>query len=79
MHLKAILCVCVVFTDPFTSIVEEHVQWKVLLLEVVHKGANRPMQHRPCQQIAQRITMLYLAEKLLQICNACSFLWQYCA
>ena len=39
-HLKAIFCVCVVFTNPFTSIVEEHVQWQVLLLEVVHKGAD---------------------------------------
>ena len=36
-YLEAIFCVCVIFTNPFTSIVEKHMQWKVLFLEFSYK------------------------------------------
>ena len=35
--LEAVLCVCVILSDPLTSIVEQHVQWQVLLFEVINK------------------------------------------
>lgn len=41
-YLEAIFCVCVILTNPLASIVEQHVQWEILLLEVLSKFADRP-------------------------------------
>ena len=44
LNLEAFFCVCAILPDPFTSIVEKHVQGKLLGLELLHKFAYTSVQ-----------------------------------
>lgn len=40
LNLEAFVCICAILPDPFTSVVEKHVQGKLLGLELIHKRAD---------------------------------------